>query len=100
VDTAERKGKGKMSGGGVVWQAQPGRWRGARPLVIIINTSFSFLFPFFAPILDWSSRPRLFDCLTVVARRDKVSLDHPFHSLLINSSLSALLPIVFTPHSP
>jgi hypothetical protein len=29
------KRKGKMSGGRCVWQAQPGRWRGARPLVMI-----------------------------------------------------------------
>jgi hypothetical protein len=35
VNTAERKGKGKCREDGVVWQAQPGRWRGARPLVMI-----------------------------------------------------------------
>jgi len=27
VNTAERKGKGKCREDGVVWQAQPGRWR-------------------------------------------------------------------------
>ena len=73
-------------------------WRGARPLVIIINTSISFLFPFFAP--NSTARPARVCSLSHHCRpRDKVSLDHPCPSLLINSSLSALLPVVFTPHS-
>jgi hypothetical protein len=55
-------------------------------------------FPFFAP--NSVVPPPLFVCcLTIVAHRDKVSLDHPLPSVLIKSCLSVLLPIILTPHS-
>jgi hypothetical protein len=93
VVTAERKGKGKCRGDGVVWQAQPGRWRGAIHL-----SSYKYVhflpFPFFRPQLG---RPAARVCF-LSRPIDKVSPDHPLPGLLINSCLSVLLPIILTPH--
>jgi hypothetical protein len=87
-----------MSGGCVVCGRHSRGDGEVRPLVIHINTSISFHFPFFAPN-SVVPPPVFVCCLTVVAHRDKVSLDHPLPSVLINSCLSVLLSIIFTPQS-